>query len=171
MRLLCMSVLVLVLGACSAETSTVSNPAATEAPTTTTTVTTTTTTAAYFTVSDELSERQLEMIAAEHIWIEAWGAADGEAVAAAMQPTAVVHYPSRGSTLKVADGSLVDWINSHPEHYTAMVIHGVPYVYENFVVTSGAFEGTPFEFMSVAEFPTTGDLKILRATIFVPPDE
>lgn len=74
-----------------------------------------------------LTERQQEMVAlVTGPWIEAWEAADGEAVAALYTPDAVLYDIEGGEVVRVDDGTLQRFASSWPgiQLVSGMFVHG-----------------------------------------------
>ncbi len=160
------TVVVVLAAACSTESGSLQDETTTIPPLTTTA---STSQAPPITVgANELSVQQVRMIGLAYEWYETWKAGDGDLAASYMAETGLVHYPTRGQTLKVSDGSLAKWINAHPSHDATLATDRPPFVFNNTVVMTGTIDGN-LDALTVIEFSTGEELEVTKATTFFPP--
>jgi len=166
-----LTLVLLLISACSEASPTDDTATTSQVPTTVTTTTAVETDEAPPYVhpgAEELTDRQAEMLEVLDRYTAAWQVRDGDLAASYMTEYAVFEYFEQGETYSVADGSLQARISAGP--YDTMRLFVPQMVYGNRIVLTGTVDAVGVKWLSVIRFTTVGDKVLIdKETLFYGP--
>lgn len=114
--------------------------------------------------TDELTDRQTEMLRVAEEYVAAWSATDGEAVASFMTDHGVVEYPEDDLSFSVTDGSVQDRVTNGP--YDTLHTFDPKLIYGDRIVLTGRIDSLDLAWLSILDFTRTGEVEIVSETIY-----
>ena len=112
-----------------------------------------------------LNERQREMVSMVESYVAAWQDTDGDGVASFMTAAGYIEYRHNNTIYRVSDGTLQGRVTNGP--YDTLQTVAPMTVYDNWIVLSGRIDSMSLNWLSVVQFTSSGDVKIMSETIFL----